>query len=89
MRLECNHHRLPVPSLRSPHDLIENTPVSAVHAVEVPDAEQRGTEVAGNVVEFVEGQHPKVARLCHAERSEGSAVRGKMQIPRFARDDNF
>jgi hypothetical protein len=24
---------------------------------------------------------------CHPERSEGSAVRGKMQIPRFARDD--
>src|SRR5258708_3606249 len=29
-----------------------------------------------------------LARLCHPERSEGSAVRRKMQIPRFARDDN-
>ena len=28
------------------------------------------------------------ARFCHPERSEGSAVRRKMQIPRFARDDN-
>src|SRR5208337_1134770 len=28
------------------------------------------------------------ARLCHPERSEGSALRRKMQIPRFARDDN-
>jgi len=26
-------------------------------------------------------------RFCHPERSEGSAVRRKMQIPRFARDD--
>jgi len=28
--------------------------VSAVDAVEVTDADERGTEVAGNVVEFVE-----------------------------------
>src|SRR6266478_166567 len=28
-------------------------------------------------------------RFCHPEQSEGSAVRRKMQIPRFARDDNF
>src|SRR6267378_3809554 len=28
------------------------------------------------------------SRLCHPERSEGSAVRRKMQIPCFARDDN-
>ena len=27
-------------------------------------------------------------RVCHPERSEGSAVRRNMQIPRFARDDN-
>jgi hypothetical protein len=26
---------------------------------------------------------------CHPERSEGSAVRCKMQIPRFARDDKI
>ena len=26
--------------------------------------------------------------FCHPERSEGSAVRGKMQILRFAQDDN-
>jgi len=26
---------------------------------------------------------------CHPERSEGSAVRRKMQIPRFARDDKL
>jgi hypothetical protein len=26
---------------------------------------------------------------CHPERSEGSAVRRKMQIPRFARDDKI
>src|SRR5260370_34962379 len=25
--------------------------------------------------------------ICHPERSEGSAVRGNMQIPRFARGD--
>jgi len=31
---------------------------------------------------------PQSSRLCHPERSEGSAVRRKMQIPRFARDDN-
>ena len=28
------------------------------------------------------------ARLCHPERSEGSAFCGELQIPRFARDDN-
>src|ERR1039458_9597837 len=28
-------------------------------------------------------------QLCHPERSEGSAVRRKMQIPCFARDDNL
>jgi hypothetical protein len=26
---------------------------------------------------------------CHPERSEGSVVRRKMQIPRFARDDKI
>jgi len=29
------------------------------------------------------------ARLCHPERSEGSAFCGELQIPRFARDDNL
>src|SRR5258707_3894215 len=32
--------------------------------------------------------HSTFTKSCHPERSEGSAVRRKMQIPRFARDDN-
>jgi hypothetical protein len=68
-------------------------------AVEITDADDRGAEVAGDVVELVESLHATVfssskpcgqfLRLCHPERSEGSAVRRNMQIPRFARDDNF
>src|SRR5208282_3229163 len=73
MRLEGDNHGLSVLSLRPAHDLIENMTVSTMYAVEVADAEQRRTEVAGDVVEFVESQHPKSARLCHPERSEGSA----------------
>src|SRR3981081_4467923 len=31
----------------------------------------------------------KFSRLCHPERSEGSAYCGELQIPRSARDDNL
>jgi hypothetical protein len=55
--LEGNNHRLRVSGFRSPHDLVQNMAVSAVHAVEVADADERWTEVAGDVVEFVESSH--------------------------------
>src|SRR5450759_5838309 len=32
--------------------------------------------------------NPQFARLCHPERSQGSAFCGELQIPGFARDDN-
>jgi hypothetical protein len=89
VRIESDHHRLRTRSLRAPHDLVENMPVSPMYAVEVADANERRTEVAGNVVEFMESKHPKFARLGHPERSEGSASCIELQIPRFARDDKF
>ena len=55
--LEGDHHRVCVLGLGSPDDLVDNVAVSAVHAVEVTNAEDRGTEVAGDVVELVESQH--------------------------------
>jgi len=57
VRLKGDNHGLRVSSLCSPHDFIENMPMSPMHAVEVADANQRGTKVAWNVVEFVENQH--------------------------------
>src|SRR5208282_2586515 len=59
MGLEGDNHRLRAPSFRAPHDFVHNVAVSAVHTVEVTDADERGTEVAGNIVEFVESSHPK------------------------------
>ena len=59
VRLESDHHRLRIRSLRAAHDLVNNMAVSAVHAVEVADTDDRGTEVARDVVEFMESSHPK------------------------------
>jgi hypothetical protein len=41
-----------------------------VHTVEVADADERGTEVAGDVVEFVESQHAKALYRRDAEDAE-------------------
>jgi len=57
MGLEGDNHRLRAPSFRPPHDFVQNKTVSAVHTVEVADANERRTEVAGNIVEFVESSH--------------------------------
>ena len=56
--LKGDDHRLCVFGLRAPHNLVENHAVSAVHTVEVADADQCGTEVVGNIFEFVKGPHP-------------------------------
>jgi hypothetical protein len=34
-----------------------------VHAVEITDADKRGPEIAGDVVEFVKSQHSKSAKV--------------------------
>src|ERR1039458_6891309 len=86
--LEGDSHRLRVSGFRSPHDLIQNMPVSAVYAVEVTDAEQRGTEVAGNIVEFVESSHPKAFYRRDAEqillaRCENETLFLKAKSPRL------
>ena len=70
MGIKGDSHRLRVPGLRSPHDLVQNMAVSAVHTVEVTDADERRTEVAGDVVEFVEGQHAKALHRRDAEDAE-------------------
>src|SRR5258706_5275891 len=57
MGLEGDYHRVHVLGFGLPHDLVDNVAVSAVHTVKVADAEDRGTEVAGDVVELVEGEH--------------------------------
>jgi hypothetical protein len=54
---EADHHRVRIVGLGPPHDLVDNAAVSAVHAVEITDAEERWTEVAGKVVELVEKLH--------------------------------
>ena len=83
MRLEGDNDRLRVRGFRPPHDFVDNMPVSAVDAVEVADAEQRRTEVAGNLVEFVESQHSKSAKA-HAVFSRWSLVVGERTLSSFA-----
>jgi hypothetical protein len=56
--IKGDNHRLPAPGFRAPHDFVQNMAVSAVHTVEVTNADERGTEIAGNIVEFVESSHP-------------------------------
>jgi hypothetical protein len=48
-----------VPGFRSPHDFVDNVAMSAMHPVEVTHANDRRTEVARNIVEFVKSLHPK------------------------------
>src|SRR6266851_6620409 len=82
--LEGDHHRVRVLGLRPPNDLVDDVAVSAVHTVEVTDAEDRGTEVAGDVVELAEGLH---ATVC---RRRGPAVSfSDFVIPSEARDLQF
>src|SRR5229473_6203416 len=70
VRLEADHHRVCVLGLGSPHDLVDHVAVSAVHTVEVTDAEDRGTEVAGDVVELVESLHAAAFHRRAAEVAE-------------------
>src|SRR6266849_5341229 len=84
VRLEADHHRVCVPGLGSPHDLVDNVAVSAVHTVEVTDAEDRGTEVAGDVVELAEGLHATVFR-----RRSPAVSFSDFIIPSEARDLQF
>jgi hypothetical protein len=46
-----------------------------VHAVKVTDADQRRTEVAGDVVEFVKSQHSKLFYRRDAEDAEKILLR--------------
>src|SRR6266849_5538073 len=71
--LEGDHHRVRVLGLRPPNDLVDDVAVSAVHTVEVTDAEDRGTEVAGNIVEFVKDVHESYEpqRTQRAQRNLG------------------
>ena len=69
MRIEGNNHRLTVGRLRSPYDLIDHMPMRTVHAVEVADADDRGTEVARDVVELVKDFHVRLTAV-DAERAE-------------------
>src|SRR5260370_42002048 len=57
VRLEGDNHRVRVPFPGSAHDGAYDVTVSAVHAVKVTDADDRGTEVAGEVVELAKGSH--------------------------------
>src|SRR4029077_8679464 len=70
--------------LGSPHDLVDNVAVSAVHAVEVTDAQDRGTEVAGDVVELAKSLHAIVFR----RRSQAVSF-SDFVIPSEARDLQF
>src|SRR5712692_494667 len=68
--LEGDHHRVRVLGLRPPNDLVDDVAVSAVHTVEVTDAEDRGTEVAGDVVEMAESLHAAAFHRRAAEVAE-------------------
>jgi hypothetical protein len=70
MRLKRDHHRLSILRFCPPHDLVDHGAMSAVHAVEVPDTDQRRTEVAGNIVEFLKSQHSKSFYRRDAECAE-------------------
>src|SRR6267143_1254190 len=84
VRLEGDHHRVRVFGLGSPHDLVDDMAVRAVHTVEVTDAEDRGTEVAGDVVELAKSLHATVFRR------RGPAVSfSDFVIPSEARDLKF
>jgi hypothetical protein len=71
--LEADHHRVRILGLGPPHDLVYNAAVSAVRAVEITDAEERWTEVAGKVVELVEKLHQESAYRRDAEVTNKTA----------------
>ena len=68
--LEADHHRVRILGLGPPRDLVYNAAVSAVRAVEITDAEERWTEVAGKVVELVEKLHQESAYRRDAEATD-------------------
>ena len=49
---------LRISRVSTPHNLVENGTVSAMHSVEIADADNRRPEVVRNIVEFVEKSHP-------------------------------
>src|SRR6266478_4931567 len=61
MRLERDCHRFGALLAGPSHDLAQHVCVSPVHAIKITDADQRGSVVRGNVLEFVEDLHLKDA----------------------------
>src|ERR1017187_5171089 len=61
MGLKGDDDRPCLRGLRMANDFIDDRAVSAVNAIEIADADDRGTEVAGDIVEFVEGQHSAIS----------------------------
>ena len=70
MRLESDDDGMRLRSLRPPDNLIDDRPVSAVHSIEVADADNRRTKVPRNVFEFVEDLHAKFFYRRDAENAE-------------------
>jgi hypothetical protein len=47
--------------LRTANDFIDDRAVSAVNTIEIADADDRGTEVVRDIVEFVKRQHSAIS----------------------------
>jgi hypothetical protein len=59
VRLKCNHDRQRLLRASAAHDLVENSAMGAVHAIKVPDADQRGPKVVWNIGGVLKNQHSK------------------------------
>ncbi len=57
MRLKADRHCFCILLPGAAHNLLEHVAVRTVNAVEIADAYQRGAEVGGNFLEFVEDLH--------------------------------
>ncbi len=77
-------------NFRPPHNFVKNRAVSAVHAVEVADADERRTEVVGNFVEFVKSLHRQSLHRRDAEYAEFFLIkRSSRRSQRLGGELNF
>jgi hypothetical protein len=61
MGLEGDDDRPCLRGLRAANDFIDDRAVSAVNTIEIADADDRGTEVVRDIVEFVKRQHSAIS----------------------------